>query len=75
MRTVRAPTLIIHGSEDPLLVEFAREWAATLPNSRILVLEGIGHFPYVEAPDRFFPAVDRFLTGAWPGGAAAVETP
>jgi proline iminopeptidase len=75
MRSVRAPTLIVHGTEDPLLLEFAREWAATLPDSRILVLDRIGHFPYVEAPDRFFPAVDRFLKGAWPAGAVAVGAP
>ena len=75
MRNVRAPTLVIHGSEDPLLLEYAREWAATLPESRLLVLDGVGHFPYVEAPDRFFPAVDRFLTGHWPSGAVAVEAP
>ena len=75
MRTVRAPALIIHGTEDPLLLEFAREWAATLPDSRVLVLDGIGHFPYVEAPDRFFPAVDRFLGGEWPAGAVEVEGP
>lgn len=75
MRSMRAPTLIVHGSEDPLLVEFAREWAATLPESRLLVLEGIGHFPYVEAPDRFFRAVDRFLGGDWPAGAVAAGAP
>jgi proline iminopeptidase len=75
MTSVRAPTLIIHGSEDPLLLQFAREWAATLPESRILELPGIGHFPYVEAPDRFFPAVDRFLMGEWPAGAVAAGAP
>ena len=75
MRAVRAPTLVIHGTEDPLLLEYAREWAATLPDSRLLVLDGIGHFPYVEAPGRFFPAVEQFLAGDWPGGAVKVETP
>ena len=72
MRAIRAPTLVIHGTDDPLLLDSAREWAATLPNSRILVLDGIGHFPYVEAPERFFPAVDRFLDGEWPSGAQVV---
>lgn len=72
MRNVGAPTLVIHGTEDPLLIEYAREWAATLPNSRLLILEGIGHFPYVEAPERFFPAVDRFLAGGWPSRAVPV---
>ncbi len=73
MRDVRAPTLVIHGTEDPLLLDTAHEWAATLPNSRILVLDGTGHFAYVEAPERFFPAVDRFLAGEWPSGARMVS--
>ena len=70
MRDVRSPTLVIQGTRDPLLLESAREWAATMPDSRLLVLDGIGHFPYVEAPDRFFPAVETFLAGRWPSGAA-----
>ena len=70
MRSVNAPTLVIQGTRDPLLLESAREWAATMPDSRLLVLDGIGHFPYVEAPDRFFPPVETFLVGRWPSGAA-----
>ena len=63
------PTLIIHGELDPLPVESARTWAAAMPNARLLELKGIGHFPYAEAPDIFFAAVDRFLRGDWPEGA------
>jgi proline iminopeptidase len=63
------PTLVIQGELDPLPIESARRWAAAMPNARILELKGIGHFPYVEAPDVFFAAVDRFLSGGWPEGA------
>lgn len=63
------PTLIIHGELDPLPIEDARKWAAAMPNARLLELKGIGHFPYVEAPEVFFAAVDQFLTGDWPVGA------
>ena len=66
LRTVAAPTLVVHGSLDVIPVEYAREWAAALPTSRLLVLDGMGHFPYVEAPGRFFAAVDVFLRGGWP---------
>ena len=69
LRNVTAPTLIIHGELDPLPIESARKWAAALPNARLLELKGIGHFPYVEAPDAFFAAVDRFLRGDWPNDA------
>jgi proline iminopeptidase len=64
-----APTLIIQGELDPLPIESARKWAVAMPNARLLPLKGIGHFPYIEAPDVFFAAVDRFLSGAWPEGA------
>ena len=63
------PTLLIHGDRDPLPIESARKWAAAMPNARLLEMKGIGHFPYVEAPEAFFAAVDRFLSGDWPEGA------
>lgn len=64
------PTLLIHGELDPLPIESARKWAAAMPNARLLELKGIGHFPHVEAPQVFFAAVDGFLRGDWPAGAA-----
>lgn len=69
---VTAPTLLIHGSVDPLPLAGAREWAAAMPNARLLVLDGVGHFPYLEAPEPFFTAVTAFVQGSWPEGAAAV---
>lgn len=69
LRNATAPTLIIQGELDPLPIESARKWATAMPNARLLELPGIGHFPYVEAPDVFFPAVKRFLEGEWPEGA------
>ena len=66
---VRVPTLIIQGELDPLPIQSAREWAAAMPNARLLALKGVGHFPYVETPELFFPAVNRFLKGDWPEGA------
>jgi proline iminopeptidase len=75
LRRVTAPVLVIHGTVDPLPVNSAREWAAVLPNARFLPMDGIGHFPYVEAPERFFADVDAFLHGRWPQGAQAVGVP
>lgn len=67
LRGVTARALIVRGTLDILSGE--TEWVAALPNARALVLEGVGHFPYLEAPDRFYPAIDAFLAGAWPDGA------
>ena len=68
LNRVRVPTLIIQGELDPLSMKGARRWAAAMPNARLLELKGIGHFPYVESPDVFFAAVNRFLNGDWPEG-------
>jgi len=70
LRNATPPTLIIHGELDPLPIESARKWATAMPNARLLELKGIGHFPYVEAPDAFFAASNRFLQGDWPEGTA-----
>jgi len=44
---IRAPTLVIHGSEDPFnLVEAGKDIAATIPGAELLILDGMGHsFP------------------------------
>ena len=59
---VVAPVLVIHGTKDPLPLEGAKAWASVLPNGRLLALEGVGHFPYLEVPDQFFDAVNKFLS-------------
>jgi proline iminopeptidase len=75
LRTVTAPALVIHGTSDPLPVPSARRWAAALPNGRLLLLQGIGHFPYLEVPERFFDSVNEFLQGRWPADAQTVAAP
>ena len=69
---ITAPALVIHGTADFIPPESAREWAAALPNARLLILDGSGHFPYLELPGRFFEAADAFLRGEWPAGAEPV---
>ena len=66
MASVSLRTLIIHGTADPIPLATAEEWAATVPNARLLTLPNVGHFPYLEAPDQFFAAIDTFLAGTWP---------
>jgi pimeloyl-ACP methyl ester carboxylesterase len=44
LRDVRAPTLVIHGSEDPLVpVEGGKDTAAAIPGAELLIIEGMGH--------------------------------
>jgi pimeloyl-ACP methyl ester carboxylesterase len=49
---VRAPTLVVWGAEDRLVpVELAARTAASVPDSRLLVLPGVGHVAQLEAPE------------------------
>jgi proline iminopeptidase len=58
---VKVPALVIHGTLDPLPLNGAKDWASVLQNSQLLLLDGVGHFPYLEVPDRFFETVNQFL--------------
>jgi proline iminopeptidase len=69
MKSVRVNALVIHGDRDPIPIESAREWAASLPNARLLPVPGSGHFPFVEQADKFFAAVEEFVGGRWPDDA------
>ena len=61
-----APVLIVHGDKDPIPTASAEEWAGYLPNARLLAIHRAGHFPWLEQPDVFYPAVTKFLDGSWP---------
>jgi pimeloyl-ACP methyl ester carboxylesterase len=44
LRRIACPTLIVHGSADPVIpVENAREGAALVPGARLHIVEGMGH--------------------------------
>jgi pimeloyl-ACP methyl ester carboxylesterase len=62
LEDVTVRLLILHGTADPLPLEGACQWTEAIPGARVLFLEGIGHFPYLEAPEEFFEAV-RCLPG------------
>jgi pimeloyl-ACP methyl ester carboxylesterase len=58
----RLPVLLIWGEDDRLLpVGRAREAVRTLPGARLEVIEGAGHTPQAERPDRFNSILEDFL--------------
>jgi len=59
---ISQPTLIIHGTADGLSpVSNAEQLAAHIPSARLVLLEGVGHSPNVEAPDRFNELIAEFV--------------
>lgn len=63
LRRLIVPTLIVHGEVDPIPVAMARRLASEIEGARLEVLEGVGHFPMVERPDRLNEIVRAFLAG------------
>ena len=44
LRTIVAPTLVVHGSADPLVpLDAGRDTARSIPGSALLVVDGMGH--------------------------------
>lgn len=59
---IRAPTLVLHGSEDRLIhPENARRLAAAIPGAHLLLLEGAGHVYHSEQPEAADAAVLGFI--------------
>jgi pimeloyl-ACP methyl ester carboxylesterase len=60
---VRASTLVIHGSLDRLIpLAAARELARRRPDWTLEVLDGVGHVPMMETPERFMSALNAWST-------------
>jgi pimeloyl-ACP methyl ester carboxylesterase len=75
MRSVAAPTLLIHGARDRLVpLGAARAAAQACPSWEFEVFEDIGHLPMLEAADRFVDSVERFCAGGAGKPAAAVAS-
>lgn len=55
------PALIIWGEHDMGPASAGREVAGRMPNATFVCLEGIGHFPFLEAPARTAGLITEFL--------------
>ena len=63
---VSVPVLVVWGDADAVPEASVREWVRSWPESRLVVIRGAGHLPWLEHPEVFFRAVDGFLRGRWP---------
>lgn len=61
------PTLIVWGDRDRIIpLSHAHEAHAVMPNSRLAVLEGVGHYPHAEEPEQFVEILVDFLGATEP---------
>ncbi len=58
---IAVPTLVVAGARDGVGLERARAVAAGMPDARLGVIDGSGHTPHLERPDRFMRLVDEAL--------------
>lgn len=58
---IEAVTLVLTGELDVWGAGAAAEMGELVPEAAVVVLEGVGHMPWVEAPDEFRCALRQFL--------------
>jgi pimeloyl-ACP methyl ester carboxylesterase len=61
------PTLLVWGAKDSVLpVAHARQAHAAMPNSRLEIFDGAGHFPFRSEPRRFVELLEEFCADTVP---------
>ncbi|MDQ6802782.1 MAG: alpha/beta fold hydrolase [Acidobacteriota bacterium] len=67
MKKITMPVLIIHGTKDRNApYGSGREWSMSLPNARLITIEGAAHASWVDDPATVFASIRQFLRGEWP---------
>jgi pimeloyl-ACP methyl ester carboxylesterase len=62
LREITADVLVVVGSLDAMTgVSVAERFADAIPTCEIAMIEGAGHFPWVDQPGQFSSAVEQFL--------------
>jgi len=65
LASVKAPTLVIHGTVDPLVrPEAGEDTAASIPGAKLLMIEGMGHALPIPMWPQIIDAIDKHAHGA-----------
>ncbi|MBI3784493.1 MAG: alpha/beta fold hydrolase [Deltaproteobacteria bacterium] len=65
--TAQVPTLIVWGAQDQIIpVSHAETAAELMPGSRLVIFDGVGHFPHCENPERFVEVLCDFMASTQP---------
>jgi pimeloyl-ACP methyl ester carboxylesterase len=68
------PTLLIWGDHDHIIpVDHAYDAHAAMPNSRLEIFEGAGHYPHREDPQRFVRVLRDFMQSSAPAKLSSVD--
>jgi pimeloyl-ACP methyl ester carboxylesterase len=63
LQRITIPTLLIWGKEDKLIpFEYSQQFISSINNCEFIPMEGCGHSPYVEEPEKLSELVIRFLS-------------
>jgi pimeloyl-ACP methyl ester carboxylesterase len=64
LRTVKAPTLVIHGTVDPLVrPEGGKDTAASIPGAKLMMVDGMGHAIPIPMWPQIIDAIDLHAHG------------
>jgi pimeloyl-ACP methyl ester carboxylesterase len=64
---ITMPVLVIHGTKDRNApYGGGREWAMSLPDARLVTVEGAAHVSWADDPIAVFGSIREFLRGNWP---------
>jgi proline iminopeptidase len=61
LKYINVSTLITHGDNSVISIEGAKEINKQIPNSKLVIMKDVGHFPYIEDPKTFNRIVRDFL--------------
>jgi len=62
LEKITVPTMLIWGKEDNLIpFEYSQQFVMSINNCKFIAMEGCGHSPYVEAPEKLAELVIKFL--------------
>jgi pimeloyl-ACP methyl ester carboxylesterase/ketosteroid isomerase-like protein len=73
LKTIAVPVLTLHGTSDRTSVyENGRNWAAQLPDARLITIPGAAHMLWLDDPVTLYAAMRSFLRGEWPLGSEKI---
>ena len=65
LSAVKAPTLVIHGTVDPLVrPEGGKDTAASIPGAKLVMIDGMGHALPIPMWPQIIDAIDKHAHGA-----------